>query len=270
MSFASSSKKTSTNSNSQTEPWGPTVPYLANFLKDADLTRANLGPSMDQLDAYASLKQKAAAGNPFTQQIGQLATDTLGAQSRAGQIDGAVGDLKGQLGDYASGKYLDFENNPYIQKMLAEVGGAARNAVGQQFAAAGRDFSGAHAGATGRAITSAQLPILSELFGREQQNQINAAQILANAGLTGAQAQQNMDQSALATRAGGIDISNAALTARDMPENTILNLDQQLKSMPIEDLSLYASLLLPIAGLGGQTVGTSTSKSKGTSFGVSL
>jgi len=270
MSFGSSSNKTRQSQNSTTQPWEPTISSVERFITDVNKTKANLGPTGDQLDAFASLKEKAAQGNPWLQQIGNLATDTFGATSRSGQVDSAVANLQGQLGDYASGKFLDFENNPYVQKMLTEAGNNARNAVGQQFAAAGRDLSGAHTAATGKAITSAQLPILSDLFGREQQNQINAAQILANAGVQGAQTAQGLDKDALSTRAGGVDLANAALTARDLPENTILNLDQQLKQMPIEDLSLYASLLLPLAGLGGTTNSQGTSKSKGTSFGISL
>lgn len=62
ISFGSSKKTTNTSQQSQTEPWGPAIPYLTRFLQDLDMGRSTLGPSGDQLDAFGRLKENAAAG----------------------------------------------------------------------------------------------------------------------------------------------------------------------------------------------------------------
>jgi len=272
MSFGKSSKKTTTNQSSQTEPWGPAIPYLVNFLKDADLTRSTLGPSGDQLDAYAGLKTKAAAGAPWLSEIEKLTSDAFGTTSRTGMIDDAYTGLKTGLADVAAGKNLDILSDPRIQAMLKTVGDDVQNRIAGVFAGAGRDVAGnaAGQGAIAKGVTAAQLPILLQEFARQQGRTDAAVRDIAQGGYSAATTGQQLDADAMARRKAGIDLMKQFLTARDLPENTILNLDQQLKSMPFEDLSLYASLLLPIAGLGQQQAGTSTSKTRGSSFGISL
>lgn len=272
ISFGSSSSKTNTNQQSQSEPWAPTMPYLTRFLQDIDLTRSLAGPSGDQLDAFTALKEAAAQGNQFAPQINQLANDTFNLQSRSGMADDAFAQLQQQLGDTASGKYLDFNNNPYIQQMLTQVGNDVQNRINQTFAGAGRNIDGNAAGlqAVARGVTQAQLPILSQLFDSERGRQLDAAGQLFTAGSGTAQLGQNLDMSALTARAGAVPLSNEAMNAKFFGPNQILNLDQQLKELSTDDLSNYANLLLPVAGLGGQQAGTSQSKSKSSGFGISL
>lgn len=261
----SSHSTTDTNSQAKNDPWGPTIPYITNFLQDADATRYNLGPSQDQLDAFATLKNNVAQGNPFTSQIGQLASDQFGSKSNSGMVTDAYGQLQKNLGDYASGKMLDFSTNPYVQKMLETVGNDTQNRINQMFAGAGRDLSGMNTQTVARGVTQAELPILSQLYSQEQQNQINAANSLFGAGQGAASEGQQLDQAAQAARAAGIGTGSEYLNSQNYGPNQILNLDQQLKQMPISDLSLYASLLLPAAGLGGSQVAHSLSNTTGDS-----
>jgi hypothetical protein len=272
MSFGSSSKTTKTNQQSQSEPWAPAMPYLGQFLKDTDLLRSTMGPSGDQLDAYAQLKRNAVQGSPWLDQIERLATDQFGTASRTGMVDDAYGTMKTQLADVAAGKNQDILSDPRIAAMLSQVGNDAQNRVHSLFAAAGRDPVGNAAGlqAMGRGITQAQLPILMQEFARQQGRTDDAIRTLGQGGMTAAATGQQLDAESMARRNAGIETMKQFLTARDMPANTVLNLDQQLKQMPFEDFSLLASLILPVAGLGGQQAGSSVSKSKGTSFGISL
>jgi hypothetical protein len=107
-------------------------------------------------------------------------------------------------------------------------------------------------------------------FARQQGRTDDATRALFTGGTTAAQTGQALDANALATRATGLPITQAALAARDAAPNTILNLDEQLKAMPFEDLSRYSSLLLPVAGLGGQQAGSGTNVQKGSNWGVGL
>lgn len=272
ISFGSSSSKTNTTQQQQSEPWAPAIPYLSRYLQDTDALRSLAGPSGDQLDAFAQLKQIAAGGNPHAGQIDQLANDSFATASRSGMADDAYKTLQSQLGDYASGKYLDFESNPYIQKMLSSVGNDVQNRINQMFAGSGRDVTGNASGqqAIARGVTQAQLPILQQLFGQEQQNQMNAANSLYQAGVGTAQVGQGLDLSALDARSKGIGYGNDAIDAKSFGANQILNLDEQLKNMPFDDMAMYGNLLLPVAGLGGQVAGSGTSKTKSSGFGISL
>lgn len=276
MSFGSSNKTTNTTTaqQSQTEPWGPAIPYLANFLKDADLGRSVLGPSGDQLDAYASLKQKAAQGMPWLDQIQNLTSDLFGTTSRAPTIDAAYTSMRDSLGGLARGDNQDILSDPRMQAMLKQVGDDAQSRITGAFAAAGRDITGnaAGQGAIGRGVTAAQLPILMQEYARQQGRSDQAIRDLMTGATSAATTGQQLDAEAMGRRAQGVNAAQSYLTARDTPENTVLNLDQQIKAMPFEDMSLLASLLLPVAGLGGQQAGTSnsTSKTKGSSFGLSL
>lgn len=269
--FSSSSGNSTTNSNSQSDPWDVTIPFLSQFIKDLDSTRSLAGPTGDQLDAFAQLKQRAAGGNPYAPAIGALATDQLGGvPSRSGAVTSAYDALKAQLGDVASGKNLDIMSNPQIQAMLANVGNDAQNRVNSLFAAAGRPISGNVAGqvAMGKGITEAQLPILFNEYARQQGRTDAAARDLNTAGTSAATTAQGLDANALAGRAAGVDTAGKAIDAANYGDNTILNLDQQLKSMPTTDLANYESLLLPVSGLGGQQQGTSNTKSSQTGFSL--
>jgi hypothetical protein len=272
ISFGSSSSTTKTQQQSQSEPWAPAIPYLTRYMQDTDMLRSLAGPSGDQMDAFGRLKEIAANGNPFTNDIKSLASDALGYRSRSGIADQAYATLQSQLGDYASGKYLDFESNPYIQKMLNTVGNDVQNRINQMWAGAGRDVTGNAAGqqAIARGITSAQLPILQQLYGQEQQNQIRAADMLYGAGRDTAMSGQNMDLAAFDQRGKGIGYGNEYVNAQSFGPNQILNLDEQLKRMPFDDMAMYGNLLLPAAGLGGQQAGSGTSKTSGSNFGISI
>lgn len=267
MSFGSQQKKGS--SSSTTNPWGPTIPALTDLVNQlGNYSQTNVGPTSAQSNAFSQLEANAAQGNPNTANIQNLANDQFNAQSRSGQVEDAYGTLQSQIGDTAAGKYLDVNENPYLQKVMQTTGDDIFNRIGSQFAAAGRNITGNAAGqqAAARGIEAGLAPTLFNQYNTERQNQMGAANSLFQGGTGAAQTEQGLDQNALATRQGGIATGQAALDAQNYAPNTILNLEQQMKNMPAQDLASYVQLLGSIAGLGGQATGTS--KQSGTSFGV--
>lgn len=272
MSLSWGSNKSTTNQSSQTDPWDETIPYLRDSLVDLSSLRGLMGPTGDQLDAFETLRNRAAEGNPYAGDIDNLTKSLFGYQSRSPEVQAAYSTLQDQIGGIARGDNLDPAKNPYIAQMMSTVGDDISNRIKQQFAGSGRDITGNAAGqqALGRGVSAGITPILANFFDSEQNRQMAAAQALHGAGVGAATTSQGLDRDALSTNAAGIDASNAALTARDQGENTIINLDQQLKQMPFEDLSMYLSMLFPFAGLGGQSTGTSTTKGTSTGFGMRL
>lgn len=267
MSFGSS--KTKTSSNSKTEPWAPAIPTLQSFIGKANAV-GGLDITPDQKVAFEALKSNAAGGNPWTPQIAQLADDAFAYQGDSGSktmATDAYSTLQNNLGKYAAGDYLDVTNNPELKAMLDMVGGSVQDRINRQFQGMGRSRSGINQQSVGRGVTEAQLPLLLDQFNKQQQNQIAASQALYGAGSNTAGQIAGFDQNTLDQRAKGITYANEALGAKDYSANKILDLDQQIQQLPYENLALLGSLILPAAGLGGET--DSKGKSKTSGFSIS-
>lgn len=267
MSFGS--KKTTTSSRSQSDPWDETIPFLQDFLKTmGNSSVAQIGPTGEQLSSYETLKANSKAGNPWSPQIGELAGDQFNAADRTGTVAQGYSDLQRRLRDTADGKNLDLANNTYLQGMLTQVGDDVMNRVNAGFAAAGRDLSGANQSAVAKGVTAAQLPLLLDFFNKEQARTDAAARDLNTSAGNSASQMAALDQVRNAIRSAGIGTANEAMNARDAGANTILNLEQQMKDLKWQDLAQIANLLFPAAGLGQQSSGKSTSKSSGFSIGI--
>lgn len=267
MSFGSSS--TDTHSKTVQDPYKPTIPYVQSYLqKAAGVGGLDITP--DQQAAFSALKTNAAAGNPFTPQIadaahGALTYDNSGQSSTLGD---AYKTLQTNLGDYTSGKFLDVANNPQLKAALDVAANDAQDRINRMFAGSGRDLSGYNQQTTARGITQAEAPILLDQFNKQQQNQLAANGQVFNAAQGTASGQSALDAQKFATQAGGVPLTKEALDAQNYAGNQILNLDQQIQQLPYQNLSLYGSLLLPAAGLGGTSNTKGSSSSSG--FGISL
>ena len=269
MSFGSSKSKTNTTSHS--DPWAPTIDPLNAYIDKINGV-GGLDITPDQQAAFKALKTNAAEGNPFTPQIGNLADWSLGYDNadQKKMVSDAFTGLQDQLGAYANGDYLDPMSNPQMAAMLQTVGDSVQARINRMFAGAGRDLSGANQGAVARGVTEAQLPLLLDQFNKQQGLQVDAAKALYGAGGDTAGQMSDLDTLLQSIRSAGIGFGDKALEAKDYAANQILNLDQQIQQLPYENLALYGSLLLPAAGLGGDSTGTSKSKTSGFSISDAL
>jgi hypothetical protein len=267
LSFGSQKKKGS--SSSVSNPWEPTQDPLKDIVSRlGNYSNTNVGATDDQLDAFAQLKVNAADGNEYADEIGQLSADLFGADSRSGEVESAYADLTRRLAPTADGANLDVNENPYLQEMLQNTSDNIFNRINASFAGAGRNITGNTAGqkAVGKGISEGTLPTLFNQHNLERNNQVDAAKTLFQGGTGAAQTAQGLDDAAMGQRLQGVNVSQAALDAENYGPNTILNLEEQLKDLPAEDLALYTQLIGSIAGLGGQVEGTS--KQSGSSFGL--
>lgn len=245
------------NQVTKTEPWAPAQPYLKDYLAKVGSLSANTGITPAQTDAFNQLSTNASAGNPFA---GSLSTAAKGALSydnsdQVGLLKDAYGTLQSNLGDYASGKYLDVGNNPQIQAALKVAADDAQSRINQMFAGSGRSFSGANQGAVARGVTSATAPILLNEFNQQQQNQLAAANALFGGAGSTASGTSALDTTKANINASGVPLSQSAMDAANYAPNQILNIEQQKTELPFQNLSLLSQLLLPAAGLGGTSSG---------------
>lgn len=269
LSFGSSSKTTKENKDVNRDPWDETIPYLKDFLKTAGGV-GNIGESAGQTAAFDQLSQQAGQGNPWASQQGGVANTLYGTQDRTGMVGDAYSTLQGQLGDYASGKYLDPMSNPQIQAMMSQVGDDIANRTNAQFAGAGRSLSGANQMATARGVSQGTLGLLLDQYNRAQGNQISAANALYGAGANTATTQGALDAQRAGLLSQGAGAAQSALDMQRQGATDTLNIEQQRKELPYKDLQQYASLLFPAAGLGGQENSKGISKTKGSSLGGSV
>lgn len=251
------------SSNSTTAPWEPAQPALKGILDQLNPLIQNAGLSGTAQGALNELTANAQQGNPFAGQINDFATNLLsggGANAQAGNVQTGLDAYRDQLTPYASGSMIG--NNPALQAQLDTIMSDVGNSINSQFAAAGRDMSGANQQAYGRGVAQGIAPILANQYNQDVSNQINAAGQLYGAGNTTAGILSGMNQQGLTNQLQGVTTANDALAAQNYTPTQLLNIEQLKKSMPAETLGLLAQIGIPIAGLGGETKGTSTGTQK--------
>jgi hypothetical protein len=270
MSLSFGSKKTTQTQKSQTDPWAPTQGYLKDFLARLNTAgSAPTGPTLAQTDAANQIMANAGVASGMAPQANAVAADQFNAKSYAPVVGDAYTALSSQLTPYANGEALDIGSNPYINDLLKTVREDTSNNVNSMWGAAGRDFSPGHAMALSRGIASAEAPILLNQYNTERAAQSDAAKALFEAGGNTATTSQNLDQSALATRAGGINTASQAADLANLGPNATLQLTEQLKQLPFDELGWISQYLFPAAQLGQQSQGTGTAKTNSLGFGIS-
>lgn len=249
-----------TQTQSKTQPWKPTIGPLTDIIGGINGQIPNYKPTAAENSALDTIMANAKAGNPFTGQISSLANDLFtGGTDRTGMVSDAYSTYKSGLDPYLSADYLDPGKNPYFNSYTSQLADNAANRVNSQFAAAGRDMSGANMTALGKGITEATLPVFAQQYNQNVATQRGAQEgLLSGAGST-AGILSGLDQTALGNRAQGVGAAAEALGAQNSGANSILQAEAMRRGLPLGNLGQLSSLLLPIAGLGSQSSGTSTS-----------
>jgi hypothetical protein len=257
ISFGKTKQTTQQQQKSQTDPWDVAIPYVTDLLKKTQQPSSQVGPTTDQAAAYDQLKTNAKAGNPYAGDIDTLTKDLFGSTTGSD----AYADLNRRLSPVADGTNQDIGNDPYLQNLLKTISDDVQWRTNRTFAGAGRDLSGINQQAVARGVTQAQAPILVDQLNKERARSDAAARDL----FAGSQSSTSFDAD---MRKAGIETGKEAIAARDQGANTIIDLEEQMKRMPYEELSWLAELLYPAAGLGQQSSGSGTSTTKGTSMGA--
>lgn len=180
---------------SQTAPWAPAQPMLQGILGQLNANLKNTGLTATESDAFRTLQNNAALDNPYEGQIGGYAQSLFnggGANAQAGNVQDNLAALKAQLTPYANGSMIG--NNPALAAQLAQIRTDVGNDINSQFAAAGRDFSGANQMAYARGVAAAEAPILAAQYNQDVDRQLNAANALHSAGNSTANTLAGMQQ----------------------------------------------------------------------------
>lgn len=254
--------KTQQTQNSTTNPWEPAVPALNGILGQLNTQLGNTGVTANENNALNTLTSNAQQASQFAPQITGFAQNLLnggGANGQAGNVQGGYDTFKGQMEQFADPNYSSM-NNPALRAALQQVQDDVGSSVNGQFAAAGRDLSGANQMAYGRGVSAAQAPLILNQFNQDRATQQGAANALYTGQNTTSGILSGMNQQGLSNQAQGITAAGAATDAQNAGANATLAAEAARRGIPVQALGLLAQIGIPIAGLGGQ----STGKSEGT------
>jgi hypothetical protein len=250
---------TSQTQQSTTAPWAAAQPDLSSILGQLNPLIQNSGLNATESGAINQLSSNAAQGNPYAGSINNYVQNLLGgggATDRVANLQGGLSALQGQLTPYANGSMIG--NNPALAAQLAQIQADVGNSVNGQFAAAGRDFSGANQMAYGRGVAAAEAPVIAGQYNQDVANQLNAANSLYGAQNSTSGLLSGLTQQGLANQQQGVASSQDALAALNYAPQQQLALAQLMQSIPAQNLALLAQIGIPIAGLGSQTTGQSS------------
>jgi hypothetical protein len=180
-----------------------------------------------------------------------------GATNQAGAVNQNYLDYRNALTPYANGSMIG--NDPALAAQLAQIQADVTNQVNGQFAAAGRDFSGANANTLGRGIAAGEAPVIAAQYNQDVANQRAAQDATYAAGNTNAGILSGLQQQRLSNQGQGVAAAQSALEAQNYGVNATLAAEAQRRGIPVQALGLLAQIGVPIAGLGTQSNGTSTS-----------
>jgi hypothetical protein len=250
---------TTQTQQSQTAPWQAAQTMLQNILGQIGTGLNNTGLTGAETGALNTLQANAAQGNPYAGQIGDYAQSLFnggGANAQAPNVQSNLATLQSQLTPFANGSMVG--NNPALAAQLSQIQTDVGNSVNSQFAAAGRDLSGANQMAYGRGVAAAEAPVIAGQYNQDVANQIGAANALYSAGNTTANTLSGMQQNYLANQGQGVSAAQSALDAQNYGANATLAEEAQRRGIPVQALSLLAQLGTPIAQLGTQSTTNST------------
>lgn len=247
-----------TQQSSTTNPWAPTQGILNDILKGIQGQVSNYQPTSAETGAIRQLETNAQNLPNYAPQATGLVNDYLtGGPDRSSTVGDAYEASKTALTPYLNPDWLDPTKVPGIAAALDTVRNDVKNSVDSTFAGAGRDLSGLHAQSLARGIAQGEAPVLLDAYYKNAGLQQNAASTLPSIAGSAATTQSGLDQTNLSNRAQGLNIGlNTLPQAANAGATGILSAENLLRALPLQNLGLLSNLTVPIAGLGGQTSGT--------------
>ncbi len=252
--------KTSQTQNSTTNPWEPATPALNGILGQVQGGLGNTGLTGNETGALNTMVANAGQAGQFAPQIHGLAQTLFnggGATDQNGAIQQNYQRYQDQTNPLASNTNYNPMSTPGFSDAINTQIADITNSTNGQFAAAGRDFSGANSTALGRGIMQGVAPTIAAQYNQNVQNQQGAAGNQYAAGNTNAGLLAGFQQQGLANRQAGVGVAGQANDANNAGANQILQAEAARRGIPVQALGLLAQIGIPIAGLGGQSTGQS-------------
>jgi len=258
------STKQTTQTNSQTDPYAPTIGPLNTLTGQIGSQLANTTPNANENFALGALTNNALAGNPYAPAIGQTASQLLsGGTDRTGMATNAYSDYKNALTPTATQ-----DTNPYTNPAFVNATNTMSNDIMDRIKAqyAGAGYTPTSSGDFGqqvaRGISQGVAPTYLQAFNDLTNQKLGAIGNIYSGANTTTGLLSGLDQTALANRQAGIGASSSALQANDSPYLRLLQVEALNRGLPLQNMGQIENLLLPIAQAGGTQSGTSVSQTQ--------
>ena len=247
--------KETTNTTSQTAPWGPATNALGRIVGGVE--SINPGLTVGENTALSNISNRAQDGNPYASQIGGVANNLLsGGTDRSGIVNDAYSQYQSQVSPTARGDFLDPNTNPFFEQTQTGIANRLMDQLKAEYVGAGRDPTGAgsYAGNVGERVAAGLAPGFMNLYNSERDRQLGAASNLYTAGNTTGGLLSQFDQQRLGNQVQGIGAADAALGAGNYGDLQQLAVEAQRRGIPLQTLAQQMGIVLPI----GQAFGTQT------------
>lgn len=255
-----------TTQQSQTSPWQPAQGALTGILSQLNGYLPQTGINGAQTNALNTIEANSNnAASTYAPQVQGITSNLLsggGAMNYAPQYQQAYDAYKAQTQPLASNTNYDPMQTPGIGDQLQALKDSITSNVNGSFAAAGRDMSGYNQKALGQGLAAGLAPVLTNQYNQNVANQQNAASNLYSAGNTTAGSLSNLNQQGIQNQQNGISAIASGTDVSNMGANAALQAEAQRLGIPLQNLGLLANIGIPIAGLGSQSNGTSTTQNQ--------
>ena len=252
---------TSQQQQSTTAPWEPAQGTLQGILGQVNNLLPNTGLNAGESGALNTIINNSNATSQFNPQINGVTSSLLnggGAMAQAPNVQAGYNQYAANTSPLANNTNYDPMSTPGIGDQLQALKDQISTSVNGSFAAAGRDGSAYNQKALGQGISAGLAPILTNQYNQNVQNQQGAAGNLYNASNTNAGLLTGLQQQNLTNQQAGVNQVGTGLQAQNAGATTALQAYLQQQGIPIQNLGLLASIGVPIAGLGGQSTGSSS------------
>ena len=241
-----SSQQTSQQSQSQSSPWAPAQPELQSILGGIGGVNPQTTPYQQQ--ALQQLMQNAGGIQNFTGQATGAANNFIGGDP-TGLLGPAYQQYQQTMNPIANAS-LNPMQTPGFSNALNTMNQDITNQVNGEFAGAGRSGSGLNTQQLARGISQGDSQAIANQYNQNVSNVGNAAGGLmaAGAGTAGAMNQATGQ---------GLGIASSIPGFAGQTPGAELSAASSAYGLPLSQLGALENLTVPIAGLGGQTSGSS-------------
>lgn len=251
MGGSSSSNQTKTT---QTNPYGGAVGPLNGILgriggMSSDLT-GNESAALDRLSQNAGMGGSQFAGGLTNAAHSLLAGG--GANDQSGMINEAYKRYTDMMNPYATGQ-MGGMDSPQMKQLLATIQNDVGGGINQQFAAAGRDMSGANQGAWARGIAQGEAAPLLAQMNQDTQDRLGAITGMFGAGTTTGGILSGFNRDANANKQAGASMADLATQAQNYGPMQQMMIEAQRRGIPLDTMMKQMGIVMPSAQAFGQT-----------------
>lgn len=253
-----SSSTQNTTQQSQTGPWQPAQGILQGILAQAG--GMNLSPTGGQENALNNLTSATSNLTDYAPEAGTDAAAALGYNTtpQQGTLTSANNSIAGTLSPYLSSSYLNPMTTPGLSTSLQGLNNSITNNINDEFAAAGMTGSPANATALAYGLAQGEAPLITQQYNTNVGQQQAAAQDVFNNANTTASGLTAQQLAALQGQTTGANLANEIPTLATTPGAAQYSVASLANQTPYSDIGLLSSLVSPIAALGSQSSGTSS------------